>query len=234
LKLVKGDTPSREAARVLSRENTVVAGVLQGNLLTGYVRLDDLKQGRCSDSTIPFREEQMLDAQAALPDVIEVLTRHEYGFIRAQERVGAVLSRPDIQKPIARMWLFGMITVLELYFANRIKSLWPKQTWKHLLSPHRLRQAESVHAERIRLGQQSELEDCLQLLDKAEVLLQNPGQLQEMGFETRGSVKQVMKDIQSLRNNLAHAQDIVVHDWPQIVRLARRLERLVEESRSPP
>jgi hypothetical protein len=36
-----------------------------------------------------------------------------------------------------------------------------------------------------------------------------------------------MREIQSLRNNLAHAQEIVTNDWPQIVRLARRLEGLV-------
>jgi hypothetical protein len=56
------------------------------------------------------------------------------------------------------------------------------------------------------------------------VLIQNPTQLVAFGFDSRGAAKRVMKDIQSLRNNLAHAQDIVSHDWPQIVRLARRIE----------
>jgi hypothetical protein len=30
--------------------------------------------------------------------------------------------------------------------------------------------------------------------------------------------------MESLRNNLAHAQDIVTYDWGQIVRLTQRLE----------
>ena len=38
-----------------------------------------------------------------------------------------------------------------------------------------------------------------------------------------------MNELGSLRNNLAHSQDIVSNDWSQIVRLARRLEMLVTE-----
>jgi hypothetical protein len=40
-----------------------------------------------------------------------------------------------------------------------------------------------------------------------------------------------MRDLESLRNNLAHAQDIVTHDWPQIARLAARVEELMSRQR---
>jgi (p)ppGpp synthase/HD superfamily hydrolase len=33
----------------------------------------------------------------------------------------------------------------------------------------------------------------------------------------------------SLRNTLAHSQDFVDEDWPQIVRLARRIENLLRQ-----
>lgn len=45
-----------------------------------------------------------------------------------------------------------------------------------------------------------------------------------MGLESRRSAKKVIREMESLRNNLAHAQDIVTYDWGQIVRLAGRLE----------
>jgi hypothetical protein len=35
--------------------------------------------------------------------------------------------------------------------------------------------------------------------------------------------------LQSLRNNLAHAQDIVEHDWPLVVRLARGFEGILSD-----
>ena len=43
----------------------------------------------------------------------------------------------------------------------------------------------------------------------------------------RSAAKQVIKELESLRNNLAHAQDIVTHDWPQIVRMAQRVQDLI-------
>jgi hypothetical protein len=36
--------------------------------------------------------------------------------------------------------------------------------------------------------------------------------------------------MESLRNNLAHAQDIVTHDWAQIARMARNMEALFKEA----
>ena len=34
--------------------------------------------------------------------------------------------------------------------------------------------------------------------------------------------------MESLRNHLAHAQDIVAHDWAQIARMAHRVEELLK------
>ena len=56
-------------------------------------------------------------------------------------------------------------------------------------------------------------------------------ELAAFGFDTRGTARKVVKELQSLRNNLAHAQDIVTHDWPQVARLARRIEELAAAGR---
>jgi hypothetical protein len=81
--------------------------------------------------------------------------------------------------------------------------------------------------ERRRRGQHCELEDCLQLSDKAQILMQSPGQLNDFGFKTKSTAKQAVKELESLRNNLAHSQDIVTHDWAQIARMTQRLHELV-------
>jgi hypothetical protein len=46
------------------------------------------------------------------------------------------------------------------------------------------------------------------------------------GFGSIAAAKKVIKDLESLRNNLAHGQDVTSHDWPQIVRLARRVRQM--------
>ena len=44
-----------------------------------------------------------------------------------------------------------------------------------------------------------------------------------MGFETGKQAKKIIKELESLRNHLAHSQDIVAYDWAQIARLVNRL-----------
>jgi hypothetical protein len=172
----------------------------------------------------------VVEADASLADVIEVLTRHDHCLVQTGGRITGVIERADIQKPLVRMWLFGIITLVEMYFTRRIRDLWPDGSWANLLTPQRRRVAEQLRDERIRLDRHCELIDCLQFADKSEILLQNPAQPALFGFDSRGSARRVAKEMQSLRNNLAHAQDITLHDWPQIVRLARRVETLYENA----
>jgi hypothetical protein len=54
-----------------------------------------------------------------------------------------------------------------------------------------------------------------------------PVAMKRIGMVSKSGAKRAINDIESLRNHLAHAQDIVQHDWPQIARLNMRLEETV-------
>jgi len=51
--------------------------------------------------------------------------------------------------------------------------------------------------------------------------------LSDAGFPSRRAAAETMKRLESLRNSLAHAQQILPEDWPAIARLAFRLDRLM-------
>jgi hypothetical protein len=126
------------------------------------------------------------------------------------------------------MWLFGIITIIEARLVNRISKLYPDEGWAVNLSKSRLEKARDMQSERIRRGQHCALVDCLQFSDKAQVLLKDDTQLEWMGFRSRSVAKKVIKELEYLRNNLAHSQSIVVHDWPQIARMTQRIHLLME------
>ncbi len=84
--------------------------------------------------------------------------------------------------------------------------------------------ALKLQQERERRGQQSQLLDCLQFSDKVKILISKQETLAKIGLGSRSSAKKVIKEIESLRNNLSHAQDIVTYDWAQIVRITHRLQ----------
>ncbi|HTP94344.1 MAG TPA: hypothetical protein VMK05_00735, partial [Burkholderiales bacterium] len=107
-----------------------------------------------------------------------------------------------------------------------IERRWPDDAWTAQVSAGRLEKAKALHAERLRRGQDCRLLDCIQFSDKAQILMEDATERTAFGFESRAAAKRVIKEFESLRNNLAHAQDIVTHDWAQIARLARRIEEL--------
>jgi CHAD domain-containing protein len=86
-----------------------------------------------------------------------------------------------------------------------------------------------MQAERQRRNQHCALIDCLQMSDKARIAIEHPRLLESFGFDSKRTAKRVVKSLESLRNNLSHAQDIVTHDWAQIARMAQRMQ---EYSRS--
>jgi len=121
------------------------------------------------------------------------------------------------------MWLFGLVTMIETGITQLIEKSYPEQAWRHTLSEGRLEKAEKMCKERQRRNLHCQLIDCLQLSDKAGILIHDKKTLALMGFDSGKQAKKVVKELESLRNHLAHAQDIVLHDWAQIARLVNRL-----------
>ncbi len=223
LRSFDGHTAAEEVAKVLDDNELAVAGVRQDGLVTSYVERDWLLDGPVRTYARDFGRDQIVHDTSPLPEVVEVLTRRDFCFVEVIGDVGAVVQRSDMQKPIVRTWLFGIVSLVEMQFAQRIKTRWPNGDWTGRLSKGRLAKARELREERRRRHQSSDLLSCLQIADKAEVLLSDESERALLGFASLGSAKRVITDISSLRNNLAHGQDIVTHDWPQIVRIARRL-----------
>jgi hypothetical protein len=207
--------------------NLYAAGVRKDGFVYGYVLPADLEGGKLEKCLRHFRKDQVLDGDASLSEVIHVLTRHNHCFVSLLGSVAGIITRSDIQKPIVRMWLFGIITLIEMNFVEKIRFKWPDESWVSLITKSRLKKAEKLLEERRRRKQHCDLLDCLQFSDKARIIIEDPDELEELGFKSKRIAKQLSKELESLRNNLAHSQDIVTHDWPQIARMAKRFEKIL-------
>ncbi len=213
------DAPACNAAAGIMESHQVPAlGLRRNGIIDGYVIREDPVQERT------FRTDQFVEHDASFSEVILVLARHNLCFVRMFGAVTAMITREDIQHPFVRMWLFGIITMLEMQTAPLIERLWPHESWLPLVSAGRLTKARLLYEERQRRNQQTTLLGCLQLSDKMQILIENEAILQDFGFPSKKVAKRICKELESLRNNLAHAQDIVTHDFAQIARIAQRIE----------
>ncbi len=194
-----------------------VAGVRQLGQVAGFVEKHSLVQGACGQYLRPFEEAAVLDESASLAEVVKQLDRAAFVFIRLLGRVGGVLVREDLEKPQARMWLFGVVTLIEMRFVELIEKYCPGEDWKQFLSEGRVQKAEALLAERRRRNQSLRLIDCLQFADKGQIIARNEAVRQMTVFASRNQAEEVVKRLEELRNNLAHAQEILSGDWGILV-----------------
>ena len=213
-----------EVACIMKEQNIHVAGVQEKGRIEGYVFSSDLDHGWCEAELRPFCTGQVISSEASLTDVIYVLARHDVCFISMYGRVFGVIDRSDIQRPMVKMWLFGMITLLEMHLVERIKTTLPQDKLPMTISPARLKKAKDLLIERERRNHHCSLLDCLQLGDKIRILSNDREFITNLGIKSKQEMEQAMKYIESLRYDLANAQDIVTHDWPQIVRMVKNIE----------
>ena len=218
-----GDRPATGVRALMEEAGIRVAGVRDRGEVIGYMRREDLTGETCLDHSRGFSPDQQVYGDANLSEVILVLSRHDHCFVSLLNAVSGVITRTDMEKPIVRMWLFGIITMLEIRFTELIRKHWPDESWVDKCSPARLAKARALLEERQRRGAQHiELVDCLQLSDKSYLLAQDQRFLRDFGFKSKSQADQAIRAMESLRNNLAHGQSITVQDWPQIVRMSQR------------
>src|SRR5205814_1560820 len=72
----------------------------------------------------------------------------------------------------------------------------------------RLEKTVALRAERQRRGSECLLLDCLQIKDKADILLSDSASLAALGLHSRREADRLTRDIEKLRNHLAHAQEL--------------------------
>lgn len=201
-----------------------VATVRIDGEVKGYLVLNNISGKRtCGSASRPFSSDQVLSGDAGFAEVVHVLTRHEYCFVSLLGQIQGVIGREDTNKPYMRMWLFGIITLTEMRITEVIKKHFGLNEWQNLIPTARLEAAKAIQLEKARINQQSELIDCLQLADKGLLLINNTELLSRLGFSSKNAAKKVVKQFQSLRNNLAHSQDISTYDWAQIARISMRM-----------
>jgi CBS domain-containing protein len=227
------ETPARTVAAILDRDGRGVAGVRRDGRVVGFVERAALADGPCGGGMTGFRPGTVLADSAPLSAAVRALAESPHAFVTAFGDVAGVVTRDDLQKPPGRMWLFGVVTMIELRYTRLIADECPGDSWREYLSAGRLAKAEELRAERNRRNRGVTLLDCLQLSDKGTVVAKCEAIRSRTIFASRRQAEDGIKLLEGLRNDLAHAQDIVTTDWEAIVQLSGHVDRALGEERSP-
>jgi hypothetical protein len=218
-------TAAAEALELMDKRAFDVVGVRREGAVVGYVERCDLSGATCGQQIRPI--DTVVSDSAPLTEVVLGLAKSPRLFVRVLGLPGGIIAMSDLEKPPVRMWLFGMITLMEMRMTRLIELKCPGDTWKPFLSENRLQKAEALLEERKRRNQNLELIDCLQISDKGQVVARQEDLRRLTRMQSRRQTEQVVKMLENLRNNLAHSQDIISGDWQTIVELCKDMERVI-------
>ena len=146
------EAPAPEVRAFLEERGFSLVGIRRQGLVAAFAFASDLGAGRLGDHAREFGPDDLIPATASLPDTIASLDANGRCFVSILGRPGGIVTFRELDKPPVRMWLFGMITMLETYLGRTIRATWPADGWAELLTQARRARAEELLAERRRRG----------------------------------------------------------------------------------
>lgn len=219
------DRPATEIRRFMEDRDFDVVGVRRDGAMLGYVVKEGLEGGSLSDHAQPFEKEQLLGESEPLLNALELLKDTGWVFIQFLNCPVGIVTRGDLQKAPVRMWLFGIISLLEMRLLQSMREAYPNEEWMSYLPEKRIQAAQDVHAIRRKLNEAIDLAECLQLCDKKTIYGKSPKLKPLHPFDSKGKWDDFMKRVEDLRNALAHSNSIAFGSWPDVTRLVEDIEK---------
>lgn len=198
----------------------------------GFVARETLKGGVVGDHSKLLTADELISDATPLPNVLSVLKGRQHAFVLIGPHVRGIVTRADLNKPPVRVYLFGLISLLEMHLGFWIGAGYGGGVWRDKLGEARLEAARKVQADRRLRRQEASLVECLQFCDKRDLVLAHKELRAYMGLGTENRARNLLRRAEDLRNVLAHsAQDLVQgSSWQDVISLAEWVETVVHAS----
>jgi predicted transcriptional regulator len=105
-----------EVSAFMEAKDFDIVGVRQNGTVVGYVCQADLRDGTLEQYVRPFNEQLLLDDWSPMLTVLQLLARFPQVFVVVMGEVSGIIMKGDMQKAPVRMWLFGVLSLLEMQF----------------------------------------------------------------------------------------------------------------------
>ncbi|WP_141057232.1 hypothetical protein [Stenotrophomonas rhizophila] len=234
LKSCSAVAPADQIRAELERLDFTIAGVreLEASPVIGYVESAALVYGEVRDHLHGLTEVAVIPKATDVVALLTTLQDKPFLYVEGESGIEAILTWVDINKPMVRIYIFGLISLLEMHLSFWVANVYGDDEWIGFLTKERVEAAMHVQGARRGIGQELTLIQCLQLCDKRKLVLRSDALVELFGLGSKRAGKRFFKSVEALRDALAHSQyDLVVrNEWAELLSLIGQVQKTVELS----
>ena len=227
------DSNPEEVVNVLTQRGFDVCGVKESSTfdIHRYVSTSSLKSaGSIADVAYPILSSNLVSEKTALADALQILAEDHWKFVLVGSSVGGIITQWDFNKPPARVYFFGILSLFEQHLNLWLQSAHTEREIKNLVGVDKYQRAKSIQGQKRSRGISTSLVDNFDIGDKQILLVQSKDTLQllEIDEEYLG----FMENIVRFRNALMHAASTVLDEmeWSDVAGLICSIEGLLIKS----
>jgi hypothetical protein len=191
-----------------------------------------LESGLVSDRARPIPTDNLLSDATPLPQVLEILKGRAYAFVLVGSKVAGIVTRADLNKPPVRVYLFGLVSLLEMHLSFWIRNEYRDDSWQDHLSKKRLAKAKRVQQLRRKSNQNPFLIQCLQFCDKRDLVVRLKTVREHLSLGSEEQAVAFLKRVEDIRNGLAHSQYDLAEglSWEETIGIAEKMDEVIRIS----
>jgi hypothetical protein len=195
--------------------------------IAGYADREKLGPGRLGEWSKEFETERLISDRTSLLKALSRMRNINPLFVSVHDKVWGIATKGDLQKFPFRMWLFGVLSMVEMHMLRLIRERFSNDEWQRGFNTCRLNKAKELFDLRTRQNEEIDLDDCLQWCDKVAIVAGNANFRELLGFQSKRDAERRLSRMEGLRNHLAHAQDLLTGNWPLVIDITEDAERLL-------
>lgn len=197
----------------------------------GYIIHHELQNGEISQYVKQFKTDILISDSTPICDLLDILSEKEYVYVLEKNSIEGIVTRADINKPIIRIYLFGIISLFELHLNYWINKNHMESEWLEILPKNRVTTAHDIYNQRKGNNSQLTILECIQICDKKFILMKTNVFLESFQY-SKTKFKDLLENSESIRNELAHSQNSIIAnlDWKEFVLTISSIKEFLDQS----
>ena len=221
------------AKEALKTRDFDVAGVKEtkdGSVI-GYVVAEEIGDDEFKKYIKDFEFQYVISDSTPIAEIFAVLSTKNFAFVVYGNDIAGIITKADVNKPPVRIYVFGIISLLEMHLNSWINHYYPDSTWVDKIDKDRIEAASNIYDQRKGNNQELSLLECLQFCDKRDLLLNTDEFLGVFEF-SKNKFESFIKRAEKIRNELAHSQNSIISniEWSKFIETIDLTEKFLMDS----